>query len=323
MSRASESITRVDVRFPNEIYDAVQQIAIKDGAKTHHISQKVEVSPTIVKLVKLGLDALNGKLPDSKDSISDILSDSMANRESTLSVIVAEVSDKVLESLETFISPIKERMEYLDGLSNTAWVEIKNDLWLERERINILVRELSGKGLLDPSNTRSVAFSQLSDRANTLSDREPDTSLLMSTSQLSDSIPDKFSSISIDSIPDTIPDKQSIVPDTELGLKKLPDKHVDLSDMISDNKNIPSDDSSNSEDVSEDVRVKAIEQAIGGTTQSFSFAEFHARLGIPKPDKRNKANGDIAIATAKEKGLGDWMMDSKSYRFTKTNLGNN
>jgi hypothetical protein len=312
MSRASESITRVDVRFPNEIYDAVQQIAIKEGARTHHISQKVEVSPTIVKLVKLGLDALNGKLPDSDEIVSGILSDNVPDRENTLSAIVAEVSGRVLQSLEAAISPIKERMEYLDGLSNTAWVELKNDLWLERERVNILLRELSGKGiinLVDPPATEPIQVSDTSE-------------------VLSDNIPDKASSkdsVLADSN-DEIPDKSEIVPDT-LSVKDailtddLSDNSGNLPDKSSDNKNIPSDDSSNSESIAEDapiIQTEAIGQVSGEIPQSFSFERFHDLLKLPRPDKRNKANGDIAIAIAKEKGFGDWKMNSTSRTFTKT-----
>jgi hypothetical protein len=304
MSRASESITRVDVRFSNEMYEEIQQIAIKDGARTHHISQKVEVSPTIVKLVKLGLDALNGKLPDSDEIISGILSDNVPDRENTLSAIVAEVSGRVLQSLEAAISPIKERMEYLDGLSNTAWVELKNDMGLERERVNILLRELSGKGIINnPVDLPSTEPSQISDTNQILSDNISDK-----TSSKNSVLADSTSAI---------PDINEIVPDT-LSVKdvilsdELSDKLSNLTDSLSDDENIPSDDSSNSKSIAEDVQVSGI------TPQSFSFAEFHDWLGISKPAKRNKANGAIAIATAKEKGLGDWTMDSSSFRFTKT-----
>jgi hypothetical protein len=308
MSRASESITRVDVRFPNEIYDAVQQIAVKGGARTHHISQKVEVSPTIVKLVQLGLDALNGKLPDSEDNVSDILSGNVSDRESTLSAIVAEVSGKVLESLEAAISPVKERMEYLDGLSNAAWVDLKNDLWLERERINVLVRDLTAKGILDPSDTRSVA-----------SNRLPDIGTNSSVN-----VPDKIASISTHDLSDNITDTEKSISDTVTKVFKIPDNAIDLSDSLSDNKNISSDDSSNSESIADDVQITptdAIEQVSGEIPQVYSYSEFHKWVGI-SASTPNKANGDIAITIAKDKGLGDWVMNSKSRKFTKQTENN-
>jgi hypothetical protein len=61
----------------------------------------------------------------------------------------------------------------------------------------------------------------------------------------------------------------------------------------------------------------ATEQVNGEIPQSYSFTEFHSLLGIPTPPNKTKANGDIAITIARDKGLGNWEMNSTSRKFTK------
>jgi hypothetical protein len=229
MSRSGESVTRLDIRFPNEMYDQMQQIAIKGGARTHHISQKVEVSPTVIKLVQLGLDALNGKLPDTSDNISDSLPDKSSNILSDRNNNVSDISDKRIES--------------------------------------IVDRRLTELGIIPNCQTEN--------------------------SSTSHSLPDRDFMIS---------DRMTLLPDN-----------------LSDIKNITSDDSSNSESVVEDVQVlpsDAIEQVSGDNPQYYSYSEFHKWVGIP-PSRPNIANGDIAITIAKDRGLGDWRMNSSSRKFTK------
>ena len=239
MGRSGDSVTRLDIRFPNEMYEKLQQIAVKDGARTHHISQKVEVSPTVIKLVQFALDTIDRMLSDSSDNISDNLSD----------ILVNSLPDKVAN---------------VSGISDTS-IE------------TIVDRRLAELGLFPVPKIESDSIPHL--------------------------LPDK-----LESVPDSLPDKDVI----------LSDREAALPDNLPDTENIPSDDSSNSESIAEDVQIiptEAIEQVGGGSPQSFSFAEFHEWLGLPRT-ARTKLNGDIAIEFARSQGKGNWVI-SKSYKLTK------
>ena len=65
-SRRTDTVTRVDIRIPNQLYEQISTIALEHfHAKTHHRSGKPEVSPTILQLIQLGIAQFESTLPQS------------------------------------------------------------------------------------------------------------------------------------------------------------------------------------------------------------------------------------------------------------------
>jgi hypothetical protein len=55
MAKPQEKITKLDLRIPNELFAQIEEIAIEEGAKIHHISGKPTLSPTAIKLMEEGI----------------------------------------------------------------------------------------------------------------------------------------------------------------------------------------------------------------------------------------------------------------------------
>ncbi|NCQ70385.1 MAG: hypothetical protein GPI99_14970 [Microcystis aeruginosa W13-15] len=58
--RQSTRSTRIDLRLPNDLLETIQNLAAdRFNAPIHHISGKPEITPVIIHLIRLGINALS------------------------------------------------------------------------------------------------------------------------------------------------------------------------------------------------------------------------------------------------------------------------
>jgi hypothetical protein len=58
--RQSPRSTRIDLRLPNDLLETIQNLAAdRFNAPIHHISGKPEITPVIIHLIRLGINALS------------------------------------------------------------------------------------------------------------------------------------------------------------------------------------------------------------------------------------------------------------------------
>ncbi len=58
--RQSPRSTRIDLRLPNDLLENIQDLAAdRFNAPIHHISGKPEITPVIIYLLRLGINALS------------------------------------------------------------------------------------------------------------------------------------------------------------------------------------------------------------------------------------------------------------------------
>lgn len=58
--RQSTRSTRIDLRLPNDLLETIQSLAAdRFNAPIHHISGKPEITPVIIHLIRLGINALS------------------------------------------------------------------------------------------------------------------------------------------------------------------------------------------------------------------------------------------------------------------------
>jgi hypothetical protein len=100
-ARQESKVTRLDLRIPNDIYAQVEEIAKTNSEPTHHITGNIILTPTLIKLIRLGIRSLSDNypaladIPISSGQVSDNLlkrMDSIEGELSELKKLVAELS---------------------------------------------------------------------------------------------------------------------------------------------------------------------------------------------------------------------------------------
>jgi hypothetical protein len=100
-ARQESKVTRLDLRIPNDIYTQVEEIAKANNEPTHHITGNIILTPTLIKLIRLGIRSLSDNypaladIPISSGQVSDNLLKRMNTIEGELSALkklVAELS---------------------------------------------------------------------------------------------------------------------------------------------------------------------------------------------------------------------------------------
>ncbi|MCB8762191.1 hypothetical protein [Planktothrix agardhii] len=99
--RSDDKIVRLDVRFPKFLHDEIEALAIANGSPIHHISKRPTLTPTILDLIRLGLDNYSPEALEriqvkiESDKISKVLTDNCNDLEALKAELTADILLKI------------------------------------------------------------------------------------------------------------------------------------------------------------------------------------------------------------------------------------
>lgn len=106
--RSDNKIVRLDVRFPKLLHDEIEALAIAKGEPIHHISNRPTLTPTILDLIRIGLDHY------SPEALERIQAKSVSVNRVTdncidLDSLKAELLEQLRGELQTLADTIAEK----------------------------------------------------------------------------------------------------------------------------------------------------------------------------------------------------------------------
>jgi hypothetical protein len=121
--RSDDKIVRLDVRFPKSIHDEIEALAIANGSPIHHISKKPTLTPTILNLIRLGLDNYSPEALEriqakiESDKISKVLTDNCNDLEALKAELTADILLKIAsqQQQQTLDQNIEARLDAMEA----------------------------------------------------------------------------------------------------------------------------------------------------------------------------------------------------------------
>jgi len=121
--RSDDKIVRLDVRFPKLLHDEIEALAIANGSPIHHISKKPTLTPTILNLIRLGLDNYSPEALEriqakiESDKISKVLTDNCNDLEALKAELTADILLKIAsqQQQQTLDQNIEARLDAIES----------------------------------------------------------------------------------------------------------------------------------------------------------------------------------------------------------------
>ena len=123
--RSDDKIVRLDVRFPKLLHDEIEALAIANGSPIHHISKKPTLTPTILNLIRLGLDNYSPEALEriqariESDKISKVLTDNCHDLEAIKAELTADILLKIAsqqqQQQQTLDPDTKARLDAMEA----------------------------------------------------------------------------------------------------------------------------------------------------------------------------------------------------------------
>ncbi len=104
--RSDDNITRIDVRIPNPMFEEVERLAIERGEPVHHKSGRVTIAPTLLDLIRIGLDHYS---PEALERVSAKLTANPSDTVSDKRLDLEALEDRLLNQLRSELEAIAEK----------------------------------------------------------------------------------------------------------------------------------------------------------------------------------------------------------------------